>query len=547
MLLARAAPNDFIRDAAEWLRTASMPEALDFYESLYNTPGCTDDTLAELGRADRYFLLVHLLHRKDAIHPWLYARTREVEAAPDGYLDLWFREGYKSTVITFSGIIQEILRNPDISIGIFSHVKPVARKFLIQIKEELEKNEDLKALYPNVLWQKPKSESPRWSEEKGIVVKRASNPKEATVEAHGLVDGQPTGAHFLLRVYDDVVTRESVGTPDQVAKTISAWELSDNLGARGEDGRARAWHIGTRYHFNDPYQSMLDRKALIPRVYAATDNGRPDGKPVFFSQEVWEEKKLKQGPATIACQMLQNPAAGTEAMFSKDWIKVSDIRPGTLNVYIMCDPASSKKKGSDSTAIAVVGVDAARNKYFLDGYRHKMNLAERWQALYGLRKFWMSQPGVQGVFVGYERYGSLSDLEYFEERMAATSDSFTITELAWPAEGSGSKIDRIQRLVPDFLQGRIYLPYEGKDETTNQRRLREEGQGFRIFKPTRRRDHEGNLYTLHHTLLTEFLVYPFSVHDDMLDALSRIYDMDYQVPVIIDARALEPECFADGV
>ena len=44
-------------------------------------------------------------------------------------------------------------------------------------------------------------------------------------EAWGLVDGQPTSVHFMVRVYDDIITRESVTTPEQINKVTSAWEL----------------------------------------------------------------------------------------------------------------------------------------------------------------------------------------------------------------------------------------------------------------------------------------------------------------------------------
>jgi hypothetical protein len=193
---------------------------------------------AALGRCDRFFMLTRLLHREDALHPWLYARCREVEANPNGYLDLWAREHYKSTIITFAGSIQQMVLDPESTIVIFSHTKPVARKFFNQIRTELETNDDLKRVYPDIFWDDPRKESPRWSEDKGIVVKRLLNPKEATLEAYGLVDGMPTGGHWRLRIYDDVVVPESVTSPEMVAKTTAAWELSDNLGARLEDDTA---------------------------------------------------------------------------------------------------------------------------------------------------------------------------------------------------------------------------------------------------------------------------------------------------------------------
>lgn len=529
----------------ELIHAAPFRDVYDWWERIKAVYG--NDGVRWLGRNDRFFLLTVQLHRADAFKPWLYDRCREVEAEPDDCLDLWAREHYKSTIITFAGIVQEIVKNPEITIGIFSHTKPVARKFLIQIKTELETNQDLIQTYPDVFYAEPKKEAPKWSEEKGITVKRQSNPKEATVEAHGLVDGQPTGAHFLLRVYDDVVTRESVGTPEQVEKTTSAWELSDNLGARGEDGKSRRWHIGTRYSYADTYQAIIEKKVLKQRIYPATEDGTVDGKPVFLPDAVWEEKKRTQGLAVLAAQMLQNPAAGAQALFKKEWLRFADVRPATLNVYILCDPASSRKKGSDRTAMAVIGIDSARNKYLLDGYHHRMSLTERWTALSGLRRVWMNMPGVQSVKVGYERYGSTADLEYFEEKMQKARDEWEIHELAWPKDGTASKFDRIQRLEPDFRAGTFYLAAVTQNITKNQQRVIDAGQKWRIFTPTKRTDENRQVYALNKTLLDEFLVYPFAVHDDFLDACSRIYDIEAVPPIIIDERSLEPEVFSDGV
>jgi hypothetical protein len=516
---------------------------------------------AMLGRVDRFYLLTVLLHRPDAIHPWLYARCREVEAATDGHLDLWAREHYKSTIITFAGAVQEIIRDPEITIGIFSHTKPTAKKFLLQLKSEFESNEDLKRVYPDVFYANPRRESPAWSEEKGITVRRAGNPREATVEAHGLVDGQPTGSHFRLRIYDDVVTLESVSTPEQVQKTTAAHDMSDNLGARGPDGRKRAWRVGTRYKFGDSYQTMIDRRTVKVRLHPATEDGTPKGKPVFLSQEALDTIRRDQPSAIFAAQQLMNPAAGVEAMFQQGWLRFADIRPATLTVYIMCDPASSRKKGRDNTAIMVVGIDATRNKYLLDGYSHKMGLSERWTKLKQLYGTWSSAPGVQFVKVGYERYGLLDALEHFEERMLLERVGFEIVELAWPSEGGNAKYDRIQRLEPDFRGGRFYLaaePFrvvkdadgterqERIDETRNQRMVREAGQAYRVFQPTVRMDHEGNLYSLNKALLDQYLRYPYVNHDDNLDCLSRIYDMDPEPPIIVNPSVLEPEVYTDG-
>jgi hypothetical protein len=144
-------------DIRHYLQSASFEEIEGRWEEVLREAGPKgqDEAQALLGRADRFYLLTVLLNRLDAKHPWLYSRCREIERSPDGFLDLWAREHYKSTIITFAGVIQEIINDPEVTICIFSHTRPNANKFLHQIKQELESNEDLKRIYPDVLYYRP--------------------------------------------------------------------------------------------------------------------------------------------------------------------------------------------------------------------------------------------------------------------------------------------------------------------------------------------------------------------------------------------------------
>lgn len=468
-------------------------QAIDTYRRVLDkaiAQGIEHEVERELCKTDLFYLLTVVLGRKDLNHDWLFARCREVEAAPDGHLDLWFREAGKSTIITFGLTIRDILRDPEITVGIFSFNRPTAKAFLRQIKREFESNDRLRVLFPDVLWETPHGQAPTWSEDSGIVVKRKGNPKESTVEAWGLVDGQPTSKHFRLMVYDDVVTADSVTTPDMIDKVTRAWETSLNLGTDG--GRVR--YIGTRWHYADTYRVILDRGSAIERRYPVTADGTIDGEPVLWTREKVAEKRRAM-TFTFGAQMLLDPAADSNQGFVEGWLRYYEDAGdfGGLNKYMLVDAASDKKKGSDYTAIAVIGLGADDNFYLLDAVRDRLSLTERADAVFSMHRRWKPKA------VGYERYGMMADVEYLKERMGRENYRFEITEVG----GQISKRDRIKRMGPIFENGRFLLPPALMKENT---------EGIR-------RD------IVHDFIRHEYLPFPVADHDDLFDAIARIWDI----------------------
>lgn len=449
-------------------------------------------TMRRLCQEDLFFLLVVGCKRKDINRDWLFDRCREVEAIPDGYLDLWSREHYKSSIITFGLTIKDILNNPEVTIGIFSHTRPIAKSFLSQIKREFETNRFLQGLFPDILYDNPHKDSPKWSLDDGIIVKRKSNPKESTVEAWGLVDGQPTSKHYSRLIYDDVVTKESVSTPEMIAKVTESFGLSLNLS--GQDCRKR--YIGTRYHANDTYKSILDRGTAIPRIYPATDDGKLTGKPVFMTQEQFNDKVRDMGSYLASCQLLQDPLADGSMGFHVDWLRFYTVlnNYNNWNFYVLVDPAGEKHKKSDYTVIVVIGLAPDGNYYLVDGVRDRLNLTERTKKLFEMVRKWKPKK------IGYEKYGKDSDIEHIKYVQEQEGYRFNIE----PLGGSMSKPDRIRRLVPIFEQGRFYIPHQLIFFTADKK-----AADF-----------------IQALIKDEYTTFPVCSHDDMMDCISRIVEAD---------------------
>ena len=499
---------------------------------------------------------------------------------------------HNSSIGTFAGVMQEIIRDPNITVAIFSITKNVAAIHGNLIKRECEENELLRSIFPDVFWADPTEDAPSWSADGGLIVQRSANPKEPTVSWYGLLDALPTGAHFALRVYDDVITERVTTQTDteQIKKITIRWELSQNLATLESK---RMWHFGTRYTYSDTYGDLLHRHILRERLYPATHNGKLDGKPVLMTEASWAHVKLTQR-STVAAQMLQNPLAGSENTFDPQHLRAYGLRPRRMNVYILGDPSAGRSRKSDRTAFIVLGMDANRNLYLLDGFVHRMRLTERTENLFALHRKWASAPGVQHVRVGYERYGMQTDEEHFEQEMRRQNYHMDIVEVAWISEGDQSKTKRIGRLEPWFRNSKLWLPpkvWQPNDgvchwsvnpetnrvqyhpmeteelraradeirvhpelsavqkaeliakmtENRLDKQARQAGEPYRIMSPIRRLNEDREPYDVLQVIFEEAILHPFSPHDDALDAMSRIMDVDAEPPFAAEAlRELEP-------
>lgn len=484
-------------------RSTSPQDAAQWWDTIGKcVPYMAREHLRWFGRHDLFFLLVYLLKRTHFLADerkkrWTFARCNEVQNDPDNHLDLWHREGFKSEIITFGKSIQDILNDPEVTIGIFSHTRPMAKDFLTLIKREFEFNDLLKLTYDDILWADPKYEcrqnSVSWSENEGITVKRKGNPKESTVEAYGLTDGQPTGKRFKRLVYDDVVSRDMI-SPLMINVTTEGFDNSLLLTASDP---VIFRYVGTFQEFGDTSQILIQRGVGKLRLHSALD---ADNKPACLSDEKFGFFKQNLTPKVFALQILLDPTqakAPEEVGFNREWVEYWDPKDDSLvgwNKYIVVDPAGNSPESNSYFALWVVALGPDKRIRVCDGWFDKLDLEERWQAVFSMVEKY------DPLKVGYEKIAMQSDIEHFRFRMRELNQIFTVVQLG----GGFSKDGRIGWLLPAFRDRRVLFPREGiKKKLKNGTEL----DLVREF------------------IDNELLLWPYNPRRrDMLDALSRLFD-----------------------
>lgn len=303
------------------------------------------------------------------------------------------------------------------------------------------------------------------------------------------------GAHVLLidDPHKDRADAESV----TMRKRVKEWYQSTAYTRLMPNGSVIV--MQTRWHEDDLSGWLLKDHAdegweviSIPAM--------PAPWPERYPEEELDRIRKMIGPREWSALYMQSPIPGGGGEFRRSWPKFYHDPPANvhegMNKYILCDPAGEHRKDRDNdfTAIWVVGLNTDGNYYILDMLRDRLNLADRGRAIMRLHRRW------KPLEVRYERYGMMADIQYLSELQERENYRFHVVEVA----GKLKKEDRVRRLIPLFEQGKFYFPetmyYTNSDGIA--------------------------LDMVNVFIEQEMIAFPAGVHDDMIDALSRIAEPD---------------------
>lgn len=328
------------------------------------------------------------------------------------------------------------------------------------------------------------------------------------------VGGSVTGRRADLGIIDDPVkSREEADSETQRDK-VWEWYKADFYTRLKPN--ASIILIMTRWHEDDLAGRLLadaseggeqwEVLSLSMEACANDPLGRNEGEllwPEWFTDEMITQ--AKRDPRNWLALYQQQPRPDSGGEFKKEWLQFYKNKPVNGNKYILVDPASEKKKTSDYTSIFVLLLGQDNNIYVIDMVRDRLNLPERAALVFKLHK--EHSP----LDVGYEKYGMQADIEHIKDKMEREQYRFNITEVG----GSMPKNDRIRRMIPLFEAGRVWLP-ESLHKTDFQGQLRNLVDDF---------------------IEQEYAAFPVGKHDDMMDCLDRLHDIDIRWP---KAKTNEP-------
>lgn len=426
------------------------------------------------------------------------------------------REHLKSTLVTISWTIQQIAQNPNLRVFLTNEKLDNAKKFLGAIKEQFERNEFFRYLYGDFT----NSSEQKWTQAEIVVGKRTLTAiKEPTIQA-GSVDTSLVSNHYDLIVADDLVSRQTVTTREQIEKGVQYWKDIMSLAT----DNAILLNIGTRWDHSDLHGWLIEQAKANPNEYEVLVEGcyeeeliDRDGEMVRSIVEpktvAWPEAKSVEGFEQLraqdsydfSCLYLNDPTDEATAAFKRSWFNCrfyeAELAGREINTFVTYDNAPSLKLGTDFIGKIVNSVDVKNRWYLRQVKRLKLNTPGlvddifRTQSEFGPKVIGVEQKAFEDLVKPY---------------ITIKSQELGI----WPnvvelRDKGMRKEDRIKgRLQGRFSQGSIFFQANPQDDTAE--------------------------------LMTELEKFPKYRYDDLADALQYQDEIAYKPTVEVNIESKKP-------
>jgi len=411
--------------------------------------------------SDLYFLGKYVLG-----HWWLCEEPHKAfadELVKEESMTLYLlpRGHCKTQIFNTSDTIRQYLKAPSEPLAIFCDQMKKAKWKLRPIRFQFERNQDLKWMFPELLWENPKRQAEKWTDEE-LILPGHDGRQEPSIGVYGL-DSMPTSLHFPKIKGDDLVTPESVTTRAQITKT------RDNFGLvrssiLSPDGLIQI--CGTIYDDGDLHREMEDSNEY--KVYKrpaewteSTEDGirvRRTLWPVQFGPNQLDA--IKRDPTvslyTYSCQYLLDPVPDDEtAFFRMEWFGRYDRLPPSLIYFAAADLAISEADTACDTAIVVGGINFDFDLYIAHlryGHWGSMEIIDNIidvQAQYKPGIFTLEAENIQRTI-----------MPFLKIRMRETG-LFPNLDTKLP---QGDKIAKARPFQGRAKEGAVLLPRKGKDQ-----------------------------------------------------------------------------------
>jgi predicted phage terminase large subunit-like protein len=364
------------------------------------------------------------------------------------------RGSFKSSVITVGYSLYRIVQDPSDRILIGNATYPVACQFLSQIKNHLQRNDNLKDTFGDM-----SANADQWREDRIFLSREKSyEQKEATISAQG-VAANTVGTHVNVAILDDLVNDNNIGTKEQIEKVKEYYRGVLDLVDPDENGHRKVIIIGTTWHWDDLY-AWIQETPEIAQDFAilklpAYEGEWGTGKLLFPTRLGWsalEQQKRAQGSAHFSAQYMLNPVPEDTQVFRPPFksYEETDVRGLELKKFITIDPAISEEKSADYSAMVCVGVDKNNDWYILDIYRDRVQPKRLIDQIFYWNEKW------KPVSVGIETVAFQKALQYFlYDEMKRRNKVIPLVELK---NNDRSKDERIMGLQPRYEMGSIFHP-----------------------------------------------------------------------------------------